>query len=102
MNDTITLFKGGTLERTEKLSHVQIPDLYHLAQAMPDPHRKLILETWHLAHEMKKQAMRLLAERNALLVAAKAVVAACTPQASKTAVMAQLSAAIPQAESEAT
>ena len=50
----ITLSKGGTAERQVKLSHLEIPDLWHLAQSLPNPHRRVILECWNIAHDLKR------------------------------------------------
>jgi hypothetical protein len=58
-NDTkITRAKGGTAERVEQLSHIQLPDLWHLALELPgemfdaDTPQGAVLEVWHLAHDL--------------------------------------------------
>ena len=50
---TVTLNKGGTGEKSVKLDTLQIPDLWHLALSLPKPQKKAILQTWHLAHDLK-------------------------------------------------
>ena len=62
---TFTRSKGGTAEREEIISQIQVPDLYLLAEEIIRPgHRILkvnrerfadmLIETWHLAHDMRK------------------------------------------------
>jgi len=53
----ITLNKGGTGEKLVKLDTLQIPDLWHVAQHLPEPHRGMILETWHMAHDLKRELL---------------------------------------------
>ena len=38
------------------LGNIEIPDLWHIAMSFPtdSPEQKAILETWHLAHDLKK------------------------------------------------
>ncbi len=51
----ITLHKGGTGEKTVELESIQIPDLWHIAQAQTNPDvRQKILTTWQLAHDLHK------------------------------------------------
>jgi hypothetical protein len=59
----ITLHAGGKAEKTIELSKIVIPDLWTIAQ-LPElvgysiggkSAKDLILETWHLAHEFKKE-----------------------------------------------
>lgn len=58
----IVLCKGGTMERTVEVSKIVIPDLWHIAH-LPEldgytqggkSAKDLILECWHLAHDLKK------------------------------------------------
>ena len=48
----ITRAKGGTAERQVKAYNVTIPDLWHIAQRLPEPQRSEVLEAWHLAHDL--------------------------------------------------
>ena len=50
----VKLAPGGTAERDVALEQIQIPDMWHLAQALPEPDRSKILEVWHLAHDLKR------------------------------------------------
>ena len=56
----ITLAKGGTAEREVDVQEIQVPDLWHVAMALKDDPSydnraaDMILETWHLAHDMKR------------------------------------------------
>ena len=61
MKREITLAKGGTSERTIDISRVEIPDLWHVAMHLKgskDPvdvrRAEMILECWHLAHDLKR------------------------------------------------
>ena len=79
---TVTLAKGGTAERVVKVEEIQIPDLWHLAMFIQDHEDEIyervghnhlvldnllagkpagrpkwseaILETWHLAHDLRR------------------------------------------------
>jgi hypothetical protein len=51
----ITRAPGGTGERREKLSTLQILDLWHIAQANNPADCELILDVWHLAHDLKRE-----------------------------------------------
>jgi len=64
---TFTRSKGGTAEREEIISQIQVPDLWKIAELfqdkanaiyLPTAARKAaadaILECWHLAHDMKR------------------------------------------------
>lgn len=61
-NTKVTLFKGGTKEKTVKISEVQIPNLWHIAQAIRENGKvqdgpgcaELILECWHIAGALKR------------------------------------------------
>lgn len=54
----VTLRKGGTGVKTVDIRSVHIPDLWHIAQAQPDPKAKeAILEVWHLAHDFKNHIL---------------------------------------------
>jgi hypothetical protein len=50
----VTLTKGGDGERTVAVASIQIPDLWHIANALPEPDRSAVLTVWHLAHDLKK------------------------------------------------
>lgn len=60
---TVTIFKGGSKERTLPINELRIPDLWHLACWLGEnegtvPNGKLaselVLETWHIAHDLKR------------------------------------------------
>jgi len=64
---TFTRSKGGTAEREEIISQIQVPDLWKIAEIfqgksntiyMSKANREAvadaILECWHLAHDMKR------------------------------------------------
>ena len=64
---TFTRSKGGTAEREEIISQIQVPDLWKIAEIfqgksntvyMSKANREAvadaILECWHLAHDMRK------------------------------------------------
>jgi len=61
---TFTRSKGGTAEREEIISQIQVPDLWHMISHIRDgvtlvpAYRTQIadamLECWHLAHDMKR------------------------------------------------
>ena len=61
---TFTRSKGGTAEREEIISQIQVPHLWHTilgireGTKVPKAHRDAvaddILECWHLAHDMRK------------------------------------------------
>ena len=64
-NATFTRSKGGTAEREELISQIQLPDLYLLAEEIIRPGNRILKEnrerfadmligTWHLAHDMKR------------------------------------------------
>ena len=66
-NATFTRSKGGTAEREEIISQIQVPDLWKIAELfqdkanaiyLPTAARKAaadaILECWHLAHDLRK------------------------------------------------
>lgn len=51
----IVRHKGGTAQKTVPISQIVVPDLWHIAQAELDLDcRRAILETWHLAHDLKR------------------------------------------------
>jgi hypothetical protein len=58
----VTLFKGGTNEKTIPIDEVHIPDLWHIAQKIADGRpidnpkkaRDMILDTWHTAAWLRK------------------------------------------------
>lgn len=44
--------------RTEvDIEEVNIPDLWHIAMALPEHLQKPVLEVWHLAHDLKRNIM---------------------------------------------
>ena len=61
--ETFTRSKGGTAEREEIISQIEVPDLWHLIQDMKQGTTiskkegqrivAAIAECWHLAHDMK-------------------------------------------------
>jgi len=62
---TFTRSKGGTAEREEIISQIQVPDLWELYIALKDGNltrskqvqarwADTVLETWHLAHDLRK------------------------------------------------
>lgn len=57
----VVLAKGGTLERKVRVTLVQIPDLWHVAQWVrgqgADAMADKILETWQIAHNLKTHIM---------------------------------------------
>lgn len=55
---TITLSKGGTQERQVRLASLEIPPVYHIAQAQKvDFWRDEILKLWHMAHDLKRELL---------------------------------------------
>lgn len=61
-NTKVTLFKGGTREKTLPISHVCIPNLWHIAEAIRTNGKvadgpgcaKIILEAWHIAGALRR------------------------------------------------
>jgi hypothetical protein len=62
---TFTRSKGGSAEREEIISQIQVPDLWHLYMALKDGQltrskkvqaelADVVYETWQLAHDMRK------------------------------------------------
>jgi len=62
---TVTLFKGGTKEKTLPISQVEIPDLWHIAEAIRTNGRiggkagreraaDMILDCWHICGALKE------------------------------------------------
>lgn len=71
----ITLHKGGTKEKTIPLSQLDIPDLWHIAQAEMDLHcRESILRCWHYAHDLKRTVEELADDKVELLAALRDMV----------------------------
>mgnify|MGYP000418597294 CR=1 FL=1 len=65
MEATFTRSKGGTAEREEIISQIQVPDLWELYIALKDGNltrskqvqarwADTVLETWHLSHDLRK------------------------------------------------
>ena len=51
--------EGGTKEERVPIAKVVIPDIWHIANAMPDRDaRDKVLEVWHLAHDLLKHASK--------------------------------------------
>ena len=46
--------KGGTEERTVPVNQIAVPDLWHIAMRLEGRDREMVLETWHLAHDLLK------------------------------------------------
>lgn len=48
--------KGGAAEQTVSINQIVVPDLWHIAMGFPEGsrEREMILETWHLAHDLKR------------------------------------------------
>ena len=42
----------GAKRRSVQLSKIQIPDLWHIAMRAEGKEREMILECWHLCHDM--------------------------------------------------
>lgn len=66
---TITLSKGGMTEHEIEPSKIQIPDLWQIAM-LPEldgyrmgmegkTAKEMVLECWHLAHDMRNALMRI-------------------------------------------
>ena len=63
-NATFTRSKGGSAEREEIISQIQVPDLWGMISHLKDGGTlnkvsrtqiaDAMLETWHLAHDMKR------------------------------------------------
>lgn len=61
-DEMVTLFKGGTRETTLPISEVDIPDLWHIAEALRSQGKvaygsacaDLILNCWHIAGALKQ------------------------------------------------
>ena len=64
---TFTRSKGGSAEREEIISQIQVPDLWELYIALKDGNltrskqvqarwADTVLETWHLSHDLKRHA----------------------------------------------
>lgn len=69
MSKQVTLARGGTEQRTLNLRDVKIPDLWHVAQAIREgklylsPQGRqdvsdMIIETWNIAHQLRKEWLR--------------------------------------------
>ena len=51
---TITLAEGGTAERKIEIKNITVPDLWHIAMRLHGRDQEMVLECWHLAHDMKR------------------------------------------------
>jgi hypothetical protein len=76
MKKTLTRSKGGTAEREVDIASIDIPDLWHIATWLKEQKRAvdgvtitslhqqadMILDCWHLSHDMRKMLQEMLAE----------------------------------------
>lgn len=56
----VTLSKGARNERTVEAQELEIPDLWHLhlwLKEKGDPSAGMVLNTWHIAHDLKRHIM---------------------------------------------
>jgi len=79
LNLTITRSKGGSGERTVEVGDIQVPDLWHIGQALQSQTNRLvpmnykegdrypiaeqgemIIDTWHLCHDLLRHIQALL------------------------------------------
>ncbi len=51
---TIIRSPEGEGRREVELSQVQVPDAWHLARSLPSNDRDMVLELWHLCHDLKR------------------------------------------------
>jgi hypothetical protein len=60
----IALAKGGPKERQAPLAEIKIPDLWHIAMRQGNTKdRELILEAWHLAHDLLESLKHIESQR---------------------------------------
>ena len=52
MDQVITRSRGGTEERQERASEIQVIDLWHIAMRLPKDEQAAVLEVWHLANDL--------------------------------------------------
>jgi hypothetical protein len=52
----VILSPKGSARKEVPIGEINIPDLWHIAMAYPENsrEREAILETWHLAHDLKR------------------------------------------------
>lgn len=50
----IVLFPDGEARRSVLPSQIEVPDLWHLAMELSGNRREKVLETWHLANELRR------------------------------------------------
>lgn len=63
---TVVLFPDGEARRQVDPNDIEIPDLWHFAIELSEEERKPVLETWHLAHELKRIVIALVSVKGAL------------------------------------
>lgn len=59
-NTKVTLSKKGSNERTVEIHTLEIPDLWHLhlwLKGQRGDASEMVLNTWHLAHDLKRHIM---------------------------------------------
>lgn len=56
---TIVLFPNGEARREVLASHIEVPDLWHFAMKLKGDDQKAVLETWHLANELRRIVIEL-------------------------------------------
>jgi hypothetical protein len=45
--------ENGTLERVVDVEKIKIPDLWHIAECLNEQSQDMVIEVWHLAHDMR-------------------------------------------------
>ncbi len=62
MSKTFTRAQGGTAQREEPISDIQIPDCWHAAETLRslgyEAAANAVLETWHLAHDLRNHVQK--------------------------------------------
>ena len=49
----------GIPRRLVDLGDIDIPDLWHIAGRLPEHEREMVLNVWHLAHDMLTTLLRI-------------------------------------------
>ena len=58
-HDTIVeLHKGLPDKGAVEAASIHIPDLWHIAMALPERHKDMVLQCWHAAHAMKDHIIK--------------------------------------------
>jgi hypothetical protein len=59
--NVLEMNRGELMNRTTVESNIPIPDLWHVVQRMgfDTEDGKAVLETWHLAHELRKSIVHI-------------------------------------------